>query len=178
MKPNAPPLLKSGALRYCPHLPLPAGRYIPGRSPKEEHRKDLPKIKVEDLPPEQWQKNEAYLYGFDLYRHGFFYEAHEVWEELWHKMGHKTIPGLLLKALIQNAAVQLKMLSGDLKTAGRMRLRAGNLLEQVLASIRPREDFMGLSLVSLLKDLSESENPQKSAPRLELKLEKVTFPKD
>ena len=37
------------------------------------------------FPPESWRENADYLYGVDLYNHGYLWEAHEAWEGLWHK---------------------------------------------------------------------------------------------
>src|SRR4029434_1759921 len=83
----------------------------------------------------------------DLFHGGYYYEAHEIWEALWHKVGHRTTPGWFLKALIQMAAVQLKLLSGDLKTAGRMNLRVRHLFEQVPSSIHTGKVFIGMDLL-------------------------------
>lgn len=135
-------------MRYCPHLPLPDYRYIPGQMPKNEHRGDIPKIKIENLPPEKWRENEAYLYGLDLFNHHFFYEAHEVWEEIWIKVGKKTTQGKFLQALIQLAAAKLKILMGEPSPAKRLNLKAKELFQDALNSGigEERGKFMGIQL--------------------------------
>jgi len=145
--------------RLCPHLPLPSYRYIPGQGPKDEHRDDLPRVKVEDLPPERWTENQAYLYGMDLYHHEFFYEAHEVWEQLWHKVGHKTVQGQYLKALIQLAALRLKLLLKQPRPAERLRGSAQNGLNRVLESGQCDGEglFMGIPIPKLLKEVKSGD---------------------
>ena len=135
--------------RHCPHLKLPDYRYIPGQMPKDEHRSDIPKIKIKNLPPSEWKKNEAYLYGWDLYHHRFFYEAHEVWEAVWMKVGRKTIQGKFLKGLIQLAAAELKREMGELEVAKKLDARVKELFQFVLDSGKSdRGEFMGIRLKS------------------------------
>ena len=147
--------------RLCPHLPLPAYRYIPGKGPKDEKREDIPKFKIQNLPPERWRENEAYLYGIDLYHQEYFYEAHEVWEALWHQVGHKTLGGNFLKALIQCAAVRLKLWQGEKSTAERMLKRIEELFESLVWSkvCGPKGEFMGMKIPSLLQDIREHNRP-------------------
>lgn len=55
----------------------------------------------------QWRR------GLALFEEGSFWEAHEVWEELW-QIGHKqSCAGLVLRGLIQAAAACLKSLRGE-----------------------------------------------------------------
>ena len=162
--PPLPPFFKGGREegdRFCAHLPLPSYRYIPGKGPKDEHRQDIPKLKIETLPPDRWRENEAYLYGIDLYHHDYFYEAHEVWEELWHKVGHKTLEGNFLKALIQCAAVRLKIGQGETSAAERMSKRIQELLDDLAHSgaCGPTGEFMGMMIPSLLKEFEERGRP-------------------
>ncbi|MFO1518346.1 MAG: DUF309 domain-containing protein [bacterium] len=147
--------------RYASSLPFPAYRYIPGRGmKKEEPRRDIPKIEIEILDSQNWRENTAYLYGMDLYHQGYYYEAHEVWEELWHAVGHETTVGLYLKALIQNAAAQLKLAMGELEPARRLSLKAKDLLEQVQRSLtRDSETWMGLSFSSFLEEMEHHYSP-------------------
>jgi hypothetical protein len=153
--------------RHCPHLSLPAYRYIPGKGPKDEKRKDIPSIKIEVLPPERWRENEAYLYGIDLYHVGFFYEAHEVWEALWHKVGHRTPQGQFLKALIQLAAAQLKHQMGEERPALRL---LGTLQKILIAlSVTTKEDlWMGLNLKKLIDECGQNAFDKILKIRLEL----------
>ena len=42
--------------------------------------------------PEQWHLCRPYLYGIDLFNDGYYWEAHEVWEGLWHACGLRGQP--------------------------------------------------------------------------------------
>ncbi len=117
--------------RYCPHLPLPAYRYIPGKGAKDEHRQDLPKFEMKDFSREHWKESEVYLYGLDLYQHQYFYEAHEVWEELWKHVGPKSEIGKFLQARILMAGAELKKMMSETKPALRMQKRAEEILKEL-----------------------------------------------
>ena len=108
-------------MRQVPQYPLPDYAYIPGTRAKDEQRKDIFHFTNQNI--------EAYLYGVDLFNHHFYYEAHEVWEELWHEVGHKTEQGLFLKALIQIAGAKLKRLMKQDEPAQRLELRAQEILK-------------------------------------------------
>ena len=148
-------------------LPLPAYRYVPGKGPKDEARKDIPSVETEALPPDRWHENEAYLYGADLFHCGYFYEAHEIWEALWHKVGHQTRQGNFLKALIQTAALQLKLLLGDKKTAKRLGERALALLKKV--ADEEQEPYMGLPISKFSRSLLRQLQNEGPIPLLSLK---------
>ena len=154
--------------RNCPHIALPAYRYLPGTMAKDEDRSDLPKLKFEDLPPQAWRKNEPYLYGIDLYHEGYFYEAHEVWEELWHRVGHHSPQGQFLKALIQLAAARLKLRMGEEKPARRL---VGTLQKILitLSSSTKEEFWMGIDLKKLIDACEQNAFDKIGEIRLELK---------
>jgi hypothetical protein len=61
------------------------------------------------LNAELWAENADYLWGVDLYNHGFLWEAHEAWEGLWHAAKHDVRQALFLQGLIQCAAACLKI---------------------------------------------------------------------
>lgn len=139
--------------RYRPHLALPHYRYVPGQGAKDEQRKDIPKFKLEKLNNEHWKDNDAYLYGIDLFNQGFYYEAHEVWEELWHFTGHNSTEGAFLKALIQWTAIHLKNKMNEIKPAERLQKSFQNKIEEIQKKIT-KTSWMGLDLNSFGKILS------------------------
>ncbi len=64
---------------------LPAYAYVPGESPHPTRDRDGHSFGSEpDTPeppdPEDWRSCPDYLYGIDLFNHGFYWEAHEAWE--------------------------------------------------------------------------------------------------
>lgn len=98
--------------------PFPAYRFIPGRSPHPTRDPDGHSYgREETAPPESfdpahWHRYETYLYGVDLYNHGYWWEAHEAWEACWIAAGKHTETGLFLQGLIQIAAGSLKKHQG------------------------------------------------------------------
>ncbi len=50
--------------------------------------------------------------GIELFNAGYYWEAHEVWEELWHVEGRRGPTAELLKALIKLAAAGVKVREG------------------------------------------------------------------
>jgi len=47
--------------------------------------------------PERWPACRSYLIGVDLFNHGYYWEAHEVWERLWHACGRSGVAGAFFK---------------------------------------------------------------------------------
>ena len=47
--------------------------------------------------------------GLDLFNHGYFWEAHEAWEEPWQGLARDSATALHLQALIRMAAAALKL---------------------------------------------------------------------
>jgi hypothetical protein len=59
----------------------------------------------------------------DLFNHGYYWEAHEQWESLWHACGRKGPVANLLQGLIRLAAAGVKVREG--KPAGVVNLARG-----------------------------------------------------
>lgn len=150
--------------RYCPQLPFPPYRHLPGITPHpirdplghsygiEEETDENP------LPPEKWQQNEAYLYGVDLYNFSYWWEAHEAWEGLWH-IAEDTYR-LFLQGLIQVSAALIKYHMRmhrplcTLSTAGR------DKLHQVMKECgEARVNYMGINLPAFLQTADEFFKP-------------------
>ena len=55
-----------------------------------------------------WRNNKAWLWAIDLFNQGFYWEAHEAWEGLWHAAGRRGPTADLLKGLIKLAAAGVK----------------------------------------------------------------------
>ena len=54
-----------------------------------------------------------FRFGVDLFNHGYYWEAHEVWEGLWHACGRKGTLADFLKGLIRLAAAGVKAREGN-----------------------------------------------------------------
>lgn len=121
--------------RYS-NRPFPAYRYLPGRSPHptrdpQGHSHGMPAHAVPSFSETDWPDCEEFLYGVDLFNHGYWWEAHEAWEGCWKAAGRNSDIGRFLQALIQIAAACLKKHLGQ--TQG-MRLLAGDALEKLPAA--------------------------------------------
>ncbi len=145
---NAPPLFVDE--------PFPPYRFVPGHTPHPYAQKGGYAFgeRPEDppfVPREEWAQSPAFLRGVDFFNRGWWWEAHEVWEGLWHSTEGKD-DGLhaLLKALIQFAACALNLERGlgHVNAAGRLRDSALQLLD--VARVSTRDGRMcGLDLVWL-----------------------------
>ena len=60
-----------------------------------------------------WQENRIYLGGIDLFNHGYYWEAHEMWEALWHRTGGDAVTAMFLKGLIKLTAAGVKIREGN-----------------------------------------------------------------
>lgn len=131
--------------------PFPPYSYVPGQSPHPAsdptghmYGQELPK--PPPLDPENWRASETYLYGIDLFNHGYFWEAHETWESLWHAAGRKGQVADFLKGLIKLAAAGVKMREGNVDGVGRHMNRTSELLGSVSST-----QYCGLDLPQLLE---------------------------
>ncbi len=164
----------SEAPRYCPDLALPPYRFTPGfnyhpRRHPEGHAYGLSEPKLSLIPPEQWQQNPYYLFGVDLYHQGFFWEAHEAWELLWHLTGKQDQMGQFLQGLIQNSAAQLKRHIGQWSGMAHLGSEAYRRLYSVIEGA-DASDYMGLDLKMFLVAMQAHYGPvwqnKTGAPKL------------
>lgn len=145
---------------------FPPYRYLPGvnahpvRDPSG-HTFGRVETKLSFISPDLWQENPDYLYGVDLFNHGFWWEAHEAWESVWHTTDKDGAYGQCLQGLIQISAAFIKW---HLKQPdGLIRLYAigRGRLEAVAAG---HDVFLGFDLKEFLVRLSVHFAPVLSAP--------------
>jgi len=105
--------------RYT-QTPFPAYRYLPFRSDMPHPRRDPAGHsygREEEFLPgfsdEEWRDCHPYLYGIDLFNHGYWWEAHEALEAVWLAAGQETRTGQFIQGLIQLSAAQLKRFMGE-----------------------------------------------------------------
>ncbi len=115
------PVFNKPALpRYSQH-PFPPYRYIPfqddtphPRTDPNGHSYNDDEDYVPHFSADDWCTCEPYLYGIDLFNHGYWWEAHEALETVWLAAGHKsTTCGKFVQGLIQLAGSQLKRFSKE-----------------------------------------------------------------
>ena len=132
---------------------LPAQAYVPGKGHGTGRPQALEAAAPGDGEPAaapegktDWQRHPAFLWGLDLYNHGYPWEAHEVWETLWRQAPRPSAVRDLLQALIQCAAAVVHATAG--RTAGQRRLaeRALARLAAVHAAVGPR--CLGIDVAS------------------------------
>lgn len=162
--------------RLAPLRPFPPYAFLPGRDPHPTrdprgHSFGREEEPPPHLPPERWAQNAEYLWGADLYNHGYLWEAHEAWEGLWHQAKRDPLQADFLQGLIQCAAACLKVPMGQ--PAGLAKLSEQGLarLERVRRAAGPR--YMGLDLaafVAAFRDFVASA-PEDAAERPRLLLE-------
>lgn len=129
---------------------FPSYRFLPGKNPHpcrdpRGHSYGKPEHKPSTFRPEEWHESEEYLYGIDLYNYAYWWECHEVFEGLWHAVGHDTEQGNFFQALIQLAAANLKHVLGNPAVAHNL-YRSGIIrLQKVPPS------YMGIDVARLIE---------------------------
>lgn len=124
-------------LRYEPDLPLPSYAYVPGLFLR-------PKTPFEGSTAER-----SFLYGVDLFNHGFYWEAHEAWESAWIAHGRAGEQAQLVQGLIHLAACGVKARQHSLHGVEAHAVKAISLLEGA------QEDLGIASLRSLTEQLEK-----------------------
>lgn len=134
--------------------PFPPYRYVPGLHPHPVAHPDGHSFNPAGehpaagplLPPEEWRESEDYLYGIDLYNHGYWWEAHEAWEGLWQQTDKRGTQGHFLQGLIQLSAAHLKRHMGQDEGMRRLLERACEHLQAAQAALPPAPPFMGVDI--------------------------------
>ncbi len=162
------PLDPSGQ-RYSDR-PFPPYRYVPRVTPHpyrdsagHSYGRGLPD--AEAFSPDQWRTVPEYLLGIDYYNFAYWWEAHEILEEIWHLVGHRTEQGQFLQGLIQVAAGFLHRFGGSTRQfhiqaeKGRARL------------IKTPDFYMGVDVAAFVKELDATlEQPSQHYPLIRLHL--------
>lgn len=154
--------------RYCPDRTFPERAYQPGQGP---HPSTLP------APPwqrEEWDLDAAtlvwnaeYRWGLDLFNHHYYWEAHEVWEELWQHTVRNTLVRTFLQGLIQCAGALLKASTGQHTGCSRLSAKALPKLDRVIAA--GPDPFAGIALrpfTDAFRDFCAASTDMATAPRL------------
>ncbi len=140
---------------------FPPYRFLPGKFPHPVAHPDghsyLPPGEKEPavpfFPPENWRESEAYLFGCDLYNHGYWWEAHEAWEGMWHVVPKPSAQRSFLQGMIQVTAGQMQVQLGKAEGVRRLQMTSRRHLEVVLEVVGDGE-FMGLGLSDWLRDVA------------------------
>jgi predicted metal-dependent hydrolase len=148
---------ESGPPRLVPDLPLPPYTHIPGRTPHplsdpRGHSFGAAPNRPDAPDPDHWQICRPYLYGLDLFNHGYYWEAHEIWEGLWHACGRAGENADFLKGLIKLAAAGVKVMEDKRRGIQTHARRAEALFRKIAAELGGEDpSFWGLSLHDLIQ---------------------------
>ena len=98
--------------------PLPAYAFVPGgpwphpkRLPQAHSNSGSPTGNDQAGAQESWWQRK-FLRAAVLFNGGYYWEAHEVWEELWNAEGRRGPTAEVLKGLIKLAAAGVKVREG------------------------------------------------------------------
>ena len=131
---------------------FPPYSYVTGRYPhplRDPSGHGCPEPQDTALPPQTDGKRCAmFLWGCDLFDAGFYWEAHEAWEAVWHAAGRSGTDADFIKGLIKLAASAVKAREGRPEGVRRHALRAEELFRLVS---RTHEVHFGLRLETLVE---------------------------
>ena len=142
--------------RLVPEYVLPPYAYTPGQSPHPTRDPDGHKFKIktennDNFTHKHWETCRPYLFGFDLFNLGFYWESHESWEALWHTIGRRGNRATLLKGLIKLAASGVKARQGSESGVKLLANGAIKLFKDVVfENQKVRGDYMGFELKDLI----------------------------
>jgi len=137
--------------RYT-ETPFPSYRYIPFQdiphphNHLEGHSYGQENVYLPDFSDVDWRTCQPYLYGVDLFNHGYWWEAHEIWENVWFAAGRTTREGIFIQGLIQLAAAQLKRFMHEIEGATIL-THAG--CEKLTVG---QDNYLGIDVPSLITD--------------------------
>jgi hypothetical protein len=116
---------------------LPPYTYVPGgpwphpRSAPQGHSYGLKEPKLAPVTEASGPALLRLLRGAELFNAGYYWEAHEVWEALWHAFGRRGPAADVVKALIKLAAAGVKVREGHEHGVRIHAARAASLLRAV-----------------------------------------------
>ena len=143
---------------------LPLYSFVPGRFPHPirdpaGHSFGALPHQATPIDPAHWQASAEYLRGIELFGGGYYWEAHEAWESLWHAAGRTGPIADFLKGLIALAAAGVKTREGNTVGASSHARRAARLFRKVAESLPPRHDntdWLGWNLTRLTRFAEEA----------------------
>ena len=156
MSPNGPTPFDPDFPRYMPDETFPEYRHVPGTNREIQGRFGHSEDAILDLPtPSGWRDNTDYLFGIDLFNYAYWYEAHAIWNPLWHRATGNY--RLFINGLALVADAMLLHHQRDLRgLRDQMSLGTGNLTAVLNAE---GDVYMGLNLHLLMRSLDTFISP-------------------
>jgi 4a-hydroxytetrahydrobiopterin dehydratase len=140
----------------------PREKYIPGENKKpSEHMQFFHSLYEGDpLNESNYLKHDGFLYGIDLFNHGYFWETHEVFELLWNQVGKKNKIANVLQSVIFFAAALLKCNSKQLKSANKHFESAKRVWP------KDKEEVFGINTIGYFKHIEETQSTYKNVNKI------------
>jgi hypothetical protein len=141
--------------RLVPDQPFPPYSYVTGQFPHpirdpQGHSFGVAAERCSKPDADHWFDCRPYLYGLDLFNFGYYWEAHETWEQVWHAAGRAGPLADFIKGLIKLAAAGVKARERRPEGVRRHAHRAAELFSLVAETLLPgQSSYMGLSLPQL-----------------------------
>ncbi|WP_245318402.1 MULTISPECIES: DUF309 domain-containing protein [unclassified Mesorhizobium] len=139
--------------RLLPEKSFPGYAYLPGKHPhpiRDPLGHSYQSDPVTVVTVEESLTSNVFRWGIDLFNHGYYWEAHEAWEPLWHAAKQSAQHRLFFKGLILLAAAGVKIREGKRVAAARHAARAAALFRQVaLLQSRLFEAAIGMTPAAL-----------------------------
>jgi hypothetical protein len=167
-------------IRYLPNRALPPYTYVPGRAPHPVNDPRGHSYRQQSHPAggataaglnRELAHSDEFLWGVDLFNHGYYWEAHEAWESVWNAAGrHGPVAGFV-QGLIKLAAAGVKAREGRPAGVHRHTARARELIDAALRELTPSDAVYGLNPDAVLSICDEfsaaasSSFPEDSMPR-------------
>lgn len=148
--------------------PFPPYAFVPGesahptRDPAGHSYSEFPEPPVPRVAPGDWKESPDYLFGADLYNHGYLWEAHEAWEGLWHVVKPNPLQAQFIQGLIQCAAGCLKIRMGQQRGMQKLFEAGLKRLGEVMKAEGP--EYMGFNIFEYSAALREFEEGAPSSP--------------
>jgi hypothetical protein len=136
--------------RWLPQKSLPPYAYLPGKNPHPVRDPTGHGYQALPVAAEAPLGSDAFLWGLDLFNHGYYWEAHEAWEGLWQVAGSRRPDAHALEGLDPIVSCWGQDSRAQSAAAARHAMRAAALLRQLM-NVRDRtfEGALGMSPAAL-----------------------------
>ena len=134
---------------------FPPYRFIPRETPHptehpEGHSYKKKESPVEILTETNWSRHPTYLYAVDLYNYGYWWEAHENFEQLWRLYPKNDLTRNFFQGLIKISAAFLKWQQKQNRGTAIHYRGAMDLLQKVKSE---KSFYLGINLAEYLLKL-------------------------
>lgn len=132
---------------------LPTYRFVPdvqphpAADPRGHSYVRAPRFPATAVDGHRWRDSPSHLYGCDLYNCGFWWEAREAWEMIWHLAARGSPERAALQGLIELANCHLKLYVSRLNAVARLTRSYGGHFDQAAGLVGA--PFLGLDLQAL-----------------------------